>query len=195
MYQLRQGCDRGAAVATRIMQQNDLTTRLGVVVFGALDRVLDNFVRRYAGFPVTGINAHADDDVPQSLRDNGGFNFTRLVGFSVTEIWRPKQHRRTPGDGLNQPLSGVQFERRNSGGYLTQVRMRVSVIADLVSFVDFATQKIRIRIAILADYEECRRDILVLQNVEDRRRPVRVRPIVESQRDQARFIASTLNHV
>src|SRR5260370_7069673 len=75
------------------MQQNDLATRLGIVVHGFVDGALDDFVGSNPWLPVAGIDAQTDHDVAELLCPNRRLDFLRRIGFGVSEIWRVEKNR------------------------------------------------------------------------------------------------------
>src|SRR5579872_7048703 len=64
--------------------------------------------------------------------------------------------------------------------------MRIGVIAKLVTLRNNALNYIRIGLCVGADNEECRNDVLGLQDVKDLRRPLAVRSVIEGERDSFR---------
>ena len=110
-----------------------------------------------------------------------GFDKFRLTGGeptirpNVVEIVR--EIAKTPGvNSLSMTTNGVLL------GKLAQP------LAD-------ATHEIGICLAVLADDEEGRRHIFLLQNIEDLRCPSRIWPIVKRQCQQSRSIARSLDDV
>src|ERR1700694_5975424 len=73
--------------------------------------------------------------------------------------------------------------------------MSISVIANLMTFVNDAAHEVGIGLPILADDKECRRHILPLQNVQYVRSPFGIGTVVECQRDKSGMVAAALNDV
>ena len=73
--------------------------------------------------------------------------------------------------------------------------MCISVITNLMTFVNQAAQQVRIGLSVFPDNKECSRNLFLFENVEDCRRPSRIGTVIKSQRDESGMIAFALNYV
>src|SRR6516165_632052 len=73
--------------------------------------------------------------------------------------------------------------------------MGEGVVPNVVTLGDDALYQIRMGLGIVADDEEARLDVLLLQDVEDLRRPVGIRPVVEGESKLARLGPGPLNYI
>src|SRR6266404_6416829 len=84
---------------------------------------------------------------------------------------------------FEQKLCGIQLQPDVFGPAERQVRMIISVVPDLVSFVDDATDKPRVAFRVHSHEEEGRLYIRCFENVQDLRCPSRVGTVIESDGD------------
>ena len=71
--------------------------------------------------------------------------------------------------------------------------MGVGVIANIVALGEYPSHEIGIGLRVLADDEEARANVLLLQDIENLRRPVRIGTVVESECELAGRRTGSLN--
>src|SRR5262249_47798634 len=153
MNQARQGLDRLRAVASAIVQQNDLASQVRVGTGDARDRALDNRVRARQS-PVVRVYAQTYSQIAQTLGARHRLDLIRRRWLGVAEIRGAKQPRRPAGERFDQSLRRVQFEVGQAAGDFAQVRVRERVIADLVALGDDAFDEVGVGLPVLTDDEE-----------------------------------------
>ena len=165
------------------MQQHHLAACVGIGIQRTLNSSVHDVFGIHRELPVVRIDAHTDHQITETLREQCRFYFLWLVGFSVTKVGRAKQNRRPPRLRFNKSLGRIQLEFSQRRGNFPQVRMSVSVIANLVTFINETAQKIGISLSVLSDYEERGRHVFPFQNIKNGRSPFRIRSIVKGERD------------
>ena len=138
----------------------------------------------------------ADGDVSQVIRQRHRHQFIRRGRLGIAEVRRPEQRRATIGDGLDQPLGGIQLELRDERWRDGEVRMREGVIPKLVALGHDAPDERNFEQRVAADDEEGSVHAARPERIEDGWCPATVRPVVEGQRDAMRRRRSrALDHV
>ena len=196
----RQRRDRLGTVATGVVEQDDVAAairiRILVAMIGpaghALDRRVDDLLD--AGpFPVAGIDVQPDRDIAALLGEQRRLDLVGGRGLRVAEIGRAEEAQRVAGERLEQPLRRVEFEPhlpRRDGG---EIGVGIGMAADLMPLGDHALEQRAFGQRILADDEEGRRGMFLLEHVEDLRRPGAVGTIVEGQRELVLAIAGAVD--
>src|SRR5438552_2981222 len=139
--------------------------------------------------PVFAVDVEADGQITAILRVPCRQYLVRGRRFGVAEERRPEELQGAPGERFEQSLRRVQLEQGPRLVDRGEIGMRVGVAADLVALADHALEQAALGEGILADNEEGRVNLLLLEDVEDMRCPARVRTVVEGQRDLTRAIA------
>src|SRR5258706_8822223 len=73
--------------------------------------------------------------------------------------------------------------------------MGISVVANLMTFIDHAAQEIGVSLSVFPNNEESGGHVFLFQDVEDWGRPPRVRTVIKSQGHESRAIAIALNNI
>ena len=158
--------------------------------------LLDHAIDDGAGWrmqPVVWIDMQADGHVAHGLRDPDRHDLIARRRLCVAEKRSPEQPHRPSGQRLEQPLVGVDLERHEAVGQIPEIGMGVGVIADIVALGEDPSHEIGIGLRVLADDEEARANVLLLQDIENLRRPVRIGTVVEGECELAGCRAGSLN--
>src|SRR5437764_5589661 len=111
----------------------------------------------------------ADGHITTALRLPHRDDFVRGGRLSIAEERRAEKLERPASECLEQALRGVQFEQGLRLARRRKIGMRIGMASDLVPFADHALEETAPRQRILADDEEGRGHLLLLQDVEDLR--------------------------
>ncbi len=178
--QLRQSLDGLGPVAARIVQQDDIAVAVGVEGRNLLYDAVDDRLRRWPQ-PIVRVDAQPDGDEAHALRQRDRLELVHRRRVGIAEERRPEQPHRMAGNGLEQAARRVDLELRHALRQIDDVRMRECMIADVLAFLIFAFDDVRIGAGILTDDEERGVDVLRFENVEDLRRERGIRPVVEGE--------------
>ena len=157
-----------------------MTTDRRVGIGDLLDHAVDDGVG-WRMQPVVWIDMQADGHVAHGLRDPDRHDLIARRRLCVAEKRSPEQPHRPSRQRLEQPLVGVDLERHEAVRQIPEIGMGVGVIADIVALGEDPSHEIGIGLRVLADDEEARANVLLLQDIENLRRPVRIGTVVEGE--------------
>ena len=108
----------------------------------------------------------------------------RRIGLRNCPVWRPQKRRQTIKGGIVCiNIFALSFIKRRGWRKPWQIRMVVSMGADLVALIRHLPSQLRIMGDASTDHEKGRFSLVLAQNLQDLRRGARIWPIIKGQRN------------
>ena len=131
--------------------------------------------------PVVGIDAIADRDVAQVLRNFQRAHLIGRVRLFVDGVRRTHQRGANAHQAAEEPFGQIQFHFHVGSGNIAHIGMGEGVVPDCIAFFVDAFRDARKSIGFDADEEKCRSRMFFLERIENLRRPLRIGPVIEGE--------------
>src|SRR3954451_11786188 len=133
--------------------------------------------------PVLRVDVLKDYKIVEVFSNFQRRELAKLRRAGVSGVRGPKQRSGATSDRFQQQLRGVQLKPDVLRPAKRQVRMVVSMVPDLVAFINNASNERGITLGVDAHQKERRLHVRCFKNVEDLWRPARIGTVVKRDRN------------